>query len=218
MQENAAELTGSSPDTSREPGVLTPLAMKEEHGEDYQEATPEIDIPSLKEMEYDDFANLHKNTKTHWKKQKKKNKDDLDAILSSGNDILVHDHTVLKKDTDDLPELYKHRTIELCVITDPYLYDLIKELFNFETDKQVNNKIFKVVHKTLLSAETFLKHSSISSKGKGFRFQLNGIRVLKDWGHMDKMKSRKNLQDVLFDLGDYMQVYSIHVDYSHKLY
>ena len=73
------------------------------------------------------------------------------------------------------------------------------------TDKDVNAKIFKIVHKTLMGAETFLKHKSISKIKGGFQLKLNGIRVLKDWGHLDKMKTRKNLQDVLFDLGDYMQ-------------
>ena len=173
---------------------------------DYQDAAPGTNIPSLNTMEYDDFAKLHKDTKTHWKKQQEKNKEDLDAILNSGDAELVHDHSVLRKPTDGLPELYEHRTIEVCVITDPNLYEQVKELFEFKTDKEINKKIFESIQKVLLSAETFLKHSSISNKGKGFRLQLNGIRVLKDWGHFEKMKRREKLQNVLFDLGDYMQV------------
>ena len=164
-------------------------------------------VPShLGLFDYGDFAKLHRKTITHWKDQHKKNKDDLDKILESDDDIMVHDHSVKRKPTVNLTELYKSRTIELCVITDPHLFDLVKTMFDLETDREVNMKIYKEVHSTLLSTETFLKHSSISKNGGGFRFKINGVRVLKDWGHMAKMKKRENIQDVLFDLGDYMQV------------
>ena len=174
---------------------------------DYQAAAAGSNIPSLNKMEYDDFANLHKDTKTHWEKQKQKNKDKLDAILNSGDAKLVHDHSVLRKPTDGAPELYEHRTIEVCIITDPNFYEEVKERFELKTDKEINKKIFESVQKVLLSAETFLKHSSISNTGKGFRLQLNGIRVLKEWGDFEKMKKREKLQEVMFDLGDYMQVF-----------
>ena len=53
----------------------------------------------------------------------------------------------------------------------------------------------------------FLKHKSISNITGGFHLKLNGIRVLKHWGYLDKMKTRERMEDVLFDLGDYMQVH-----------
>jgi hypothetical protein len=182
--------------------------------EDYIEATPSADTApgiaeeeeGLQNMDYQQFADLHKETKKHWRRQHRKNEDDLNKILKSDDDVLIHEHSIKRKPTNGLPETYSYRTIEVCVITDPYMFDMIKTRFDLSSDKEVNMKIFKTIHKTLLSAETFLKHSSISRTGGGFRLKLNGIRVLKDWGHLEKMKSRKNLQDVLFDLGDYMQV------------
>ena len=180
----------------------------EEHGEDYQEATSQLEgegVSELRGFDYKDFKELHKETMKHWKQQQAKNKDELEKILKSKDDVLVHEHSMQRRPTKGLPELYQRRTIEICVITDPYLFDLIRNLFSLKTDKDVNAKIFKTVHKTLMGAETFLKHKSISKIKGGFQLKLNGIRVLKDWGHLDKMKTRKNLQDVLFDLGDYMQ-------------
>jgi len=102
-------------------------------------------------------------------------------------------------------KVYETHTIELCVLTDPYLFDFIQTEFNLKTDEQVMQKIFKTVHRTLIEAQTFLRHSSISSHG-GFKIKLNGIRVLKTWGSLTKMSKRKSLQKVLFDLGDYLQV------------
>lgn len=185
-----------------------PQEPLEEAGSDYQEAmvSLEDDKSGLAGMEYSHFVDLHDKTEKHWRQQHQENRDDLTQILRSNDDVLVHKHSNQRKGTKGLPELYKRRTIELCVITDPYVFELIKDVFNLKTDKEINLKIFKTVHKILLSAETFLKHSSISQTGQGFHLKLNGIRVLKKWGHLEKMKSRKNLQDILFDLGDYMQV------------
>ena len=192
------------------PGVPGKASHVEENGEDYQEATPELEgegvsDSELGELDYTDFNELHKKTEKHWKEQQTKNKDELAKILESNDDVLVHEHSMQRRPTKGLPELYQRRTIEICVITDPFLFELIGKLFNLKTDKDINAKIFKTVHKTLMGAETFLKHKSISKLKDGFQLKLNGIRVLKDWGHLDKMKTRKNLQDVLFDLGDYMQ-------------
>ena len=55
---------------------------------------------------------------------------------------------------------------------------MIQAEFNLPTDKAVMQKIFKTVHRTLIEAQTFLRHSSISSHG-GFSLKLNGLRVLK---------------------------------------
>ena len=190
------------------PGIASEASHIEEAGEDYQEATPELqgdEISDLGGMDYNDFKELQKQTLEHWKEQQTENKAKLEKILKSTDDVLVHEHSMKRKPTKGLPELYERRTIEICVITDPFLFDLIKKTFSLKTDKEVNAKIFKTVHKTLMGAETFLKHKTISKMKDGFLLKLNGIRVLKDWDHLAKMKSRKNLQDVLFDLGDYMQ-------------
>ena len=172
-----------------------------------------IGISHLGDFDYGDFAKLHRKTISHWKSQHRKNKDDLDKFLGSyinerngRNERNGTFDTVTRKPTLNLPELYKNRTIELCVITDPHLFDLVKTMFDLETDREVNMKIYKEVHSILLSTETFLKHPSISKTGGGFRFQINGVRVLKDWGHLDKMKERDDMLDVLYDLGDYMEV------------
>jgi len=202
------------------PGVPGKASHTEvENGEDYKEATPKLKgegVSELGGLDYKDFNELHKKTMKHWKEQQTKNKEELAKILESKDDVLVHEHSMQRRPTKGLPELYQRRTIEICVITDPFLFDLIKNLFGLKTDKDVNAKIFKTVHKTLMGAETFLKHKSISKIKGGFQLKLNGIRVLKDWGHLDKMKTRKNLQDVLFDLGDYMQVINNDWD-GHKL-
>ena len=191
------------------PGVPGKASHTEvEYGEDYQEATPELKgegVYELGDLDYKDFNELHKKTMKHWKEQQTKNKEKLAKILESKDDVLIHEHSMQRRPTKGLPELYQRPTIEICVITDPFLFDLVGNLFYLNTDKDVNAKIFKIVHKTLMGAETFLKHKSISKIKGGFQLKLNGIRVLKDWGHLDKMKTRKNLQDVLFDLGDYMQ-------------
>ena len=121
--------------------------------------------------------------------------------------MLVHDHSMQRRPTIGLPELYEKATIEICVITDPILFDAIRNMFDLKTDKEVRAKIFKAVHRNLLAAETFLKHKSISNITGGFHLKLNGIRVLKHWGYLDKMKTRERMEDVLFDLGDYMQVH-----------
>ena len=184
-------------------------SQTEEAGEDYKEALDQDlegeGVSQLGSLDYQDFKELHQKTKKHWKEQQTKNKEELEEILESKDGVLVHEHSMKRRPTKGLPELYERRTIEICVITDPFLFDLIGKLFNLKTDKEINAKIFKTVHKTLMGAETFLKHKSISKLKDGFQLKLNGIRVLKDWGHFEKMKGRKNLQDVLFDLGDYMQ-------------
>ena len=154
----------------------------------------------LKDLSYDSFAGLHNETKEHWTVQHKKNKMDLDKILlGDEDDILVHEHSVRRiSRKKDPAHHYSAHTIEVCIITDPYLYSqvqvyihdavtwvtqyfLIQRMFHLKTDRAVNMKIYQTVHKTLVSAETFLKHKSISSKG-GFIIKLNGIRVLKVGG------------------------------------
>ena len=197
------------------PGVPGKTSQSEEKtsqteaGKDYKEALDQDlegeGVSQLGSLDYQDFKELHQKTKKHWKEQQTKNKEELEEILESKDGVLVHEHSMKRRPTKGLPELYERRTIEICVITDPFLFDLIGKLFNLKTDKEINAKIFKTVHKTLMGAETFLKHKSISKLKDGFLLKLNGIRVLKDWGHFEKMKGRKNLQDVLFDLGDYMQ-------------
>ena len=162
-------------------------------------------VSQLDGLDYQDFNQLHQMTMKHWKQQHTKNKEKFAKFLKSDDDLLVHEHSIKKKPTKGLPELYERHTIEICVITDPFLFDLVRNLFMLKTDKEINAKIFKTVHKTLLSAETFLKHKSISKIKGGFQLKLTGIRVMKDWGPLEKMKNRTNLQDVMYDLGDYMQ-------------
>ena len=162
-------------------------------------------VSQLDGLDYQDFNQLHQMTMKHWKQQHTKNKEKFAKFLKSNDDLLVHEHSIKKKPTKGLPELYERHTIEICVITDPFLFDLVRNLFMLKTDKEINAKIFKTVHKTLLSAETFLKHKSISKIKGGFQLKLTGIRVMKDWGPLEKMKNRTNLQDVMYDLGDYMQ-------------
>ena len=163
-------------------------------------------VSQLGGLDYQDFNELHQMTMKHWNQQETKNKEKLAKILNSKDVVLaLPEHSIKKKPTKGLPELYKRHTIEICVITDPFVFELIRKLFKLKTDKEINAKIFKTVHKTLLSAETFLKHKSISKIKDGFQLKLTGIRVMKDWGPLEKMKNRTNLQDVMYDLGDYMQ-------------
>jgi len=162
------------------------------------------------------FHQLHKLTKDHWAEQHERNKEELDDILRSPVDkILVLDHSIKRKPHRSSEKTYRSHTIELCIVTDPYLYQWMKKTFKLADDEEVTNRIFKTVHRILVEAQTYLKHSSISQFG-GFKIKLNGIRILKDWGHLSKMSERSNLQDVLFDLGDYLQVIN-HKEDAHRL-
>eukprot|EP00091_Calanus_sinicus_P016504 TRINITY_DN35902_c0_g1_i1.p1 TRINITY_DN35902_c0_g1~~TRINITY_DN35902_c0_g1_i1.p1 ORF type:complete len:134 (+),score=18.53 TRINITY_DN35902_c0_g1_i1:3-404(+) len=129
---------------------------------------------------------LHQVTKEHWEDQHELNKDSLRKILNSPQDhILVHDHSVKRLPSGKAKKIYETHTIEICVITDPYLWNWIQTNFELESDEEVTQKIFHAVHRTLVESETFLRHSSISSHG-GFKIKLNGIRVLKDWDHFPR--------------------------------
>jgi len=171
--------------------------------------------PSLDDMNNKHFKKLHQITKNHWNDQHIANEEELKEILKYPEDLLVHDHTVKRQPQGQAERIYESHTIELCVITDPYLFDFIKRTFDLSTDKEVMQKIFKIVHRTLLEAQTILRHNSISVHG-GFKIKLIGIRVLKDWGSLTKMSRREKLEDVLFDLGDYLQVVNHKWD-GHKL-
>ena len=169
-------------------------------------------VSDLGDLDSKDFKELHTKTIKHWKKQRTKNKKELAKILKSNDDVLVHEHSMKRRPTKGHPEVYERATIEICVITDPFLFNTVRNLFSLKTDKEVNAKIFKIVHKALVGAETFLMHKSITNKTRGgFHLKLNGIRVLKDWGYLKKMKNRKNFEDVLFDLGDYMQARQVSI-------
>ena len=55
---------------------------------------------------------------------------------------------------------------------------MLQSLFNLVGEKKVVEKLFSLIQQTLLQAQTFLRHHSISSSG-GFNLLLNGIRILK---------------------------------------
>ena len=147
------------------------------------------------------YHQLHRMTKNHWRLQSEKNKENLDKIVSSLDESLVLRERlkikseyvfttflnikwtltrslrpiVKKEPRGDIPDTFSQQTIELCVITDPVLFNLVQETFNLERDVEIVEKLFSLVHGTLLQAQTFLRHSSISSAG-GFNLLLNGIR------------------------------------------
>ena len=59
------------------PGIASKASHIEETGEDYQEATPELqgdEISDLGGMDYNDFKELQKQTLEHWKEQQTENK------------------------------------------------------------------------------------------------------------------------------------------------
>ena len=82
---------------------------EEEHEEDYQEATPQLEAEwgsGLGDLDYTDFNELHEKTMKHWKQQQAKNKEELAKILESKDDVLVHEHSMQIRPTKGLPELY----------------------------------------------------------------------------------------------------------------
>ena len=73
------------------------------------------------------FHQLHKLTKDHWAEQHERNKEELDDILGSPVDkILVLDHSIKRKPPRSSEKTYRSHTIELCIVTDPYLYHWMK--------------------------------------------------------------------------------------------
>ena len=87
------------------------------------------DYPSsgLKHMTNKMLQQLHQVTKNHWDNQHELNKDSLRKILNSPqDDILVHEHSVKRLPHGKAKKIYEHHTIEICVITDPYLWNWIQ--------------------------------------------------------------------------------------------
>jgi len=101
-------------------------------------------------------------------------------------------------------ENYKTNTIEIAVITDPVLYQMIKERIN-GTDDEVVKRLYNIVHEVLISVQAFLLHPSISKYG-GIRLQLNGLKIMKEWGYFKKMSERNEIRYVLHDLGNYLKM------------
>ena len=69
-----------------------------------------------------------------------------------------------------------HQDKKLLLVQEYFV--LLQSLFKLKREKTVLEKLFSLVQQTLLQAQTFLRHNSISSSG-GFNILLNGIRVLK---------------------------------------
>ena len=72
------------------------------------------------------YHRLHELTKNHWEKQTKKNADHLDEILSSDDASLVLRPIVEKLQRGTIENIFSNHTIELCVITDPPLFNKVK--------------------------------------------------------------------------------------------
>merc|ERR1719383_1296953 len=114
-------------------------------------------------------------------------------------------HIYKQKKEGDI--IYQENTIELAVITDPFLYNRVQRLYFDDKGKEeeVIKQIYSIVHEVLVSAQAFLLHPTISNEG-GFRIQLNGLQILKEWGHFKKMSERKELLPMLHDLANYLKV------------
>jgi len=156
------------------------------------------------------YKHLHTFTRTSWNSAQARKGNHFMSwknTLESAIDLTKPDAYKIKKRQSKTPIEYEERTIELAVITDPLLFNKAQEVF-FEgngSDEDVIIKIYSLVHEMLVSAQAFLLHPTISSRG-GFRLRLTGIQVLKDWTHFHKMSRRKHLISVLHDLANYLKV------------
>ena len=65
-------------------------------------------------------------TKKHWEKQAEKNAAPLEEILSSEDANLVLRPLVKKLPRGTIEDIFSNHTIELCVITDPPLFNKVK--------------------------------------------------------------------------------------------
>ena len=93
----------------------------------YYKGNNDYPKPGLKNMNNKMLGQLHEMTKDHWEIQHTVNKDHLNKILKSPvDDILVHEHSVKRLPRGKAKRVYEHHTIEVCVITDPYLFDWIQ--------------------------------------------------------------------------------------------
>ena len=93
--------------------------------------TSEENIQSSNDSSFDltSMNALHKTTIDHWNTQHSKNADKLKNILNSDSEeILVHAYGKKRLPKGDATFLYKDHTIELGIITDPYLYNFVKVL------------------------------------------------------------------------------------------
>ena len=62
----------------------------------------------------------------HWEKQEVKNEHNLRSILASADESLVLRPIINKKPRGDIEDTFSQHTIELCVITDPVLFQKVK--------------------------------------------------------------------------------------------
>ena len=76
--------------------------------------------------QFQNYHRLHELTKNHWKTQTKKNAAHLEEILSSDDASLVLRPIVEKLPRGSIENLFSNHTIELCVITDPPLFNTVK--------------------------------------------------------------------------------------------
>jgi hypothetical protein len=99
--------------------IVDHLVLNYYKGTDYQSS-------GLKHIPKKMLQQLHQVTKNHWDNQHELNKDSLRKILNSPkDDILVHEHSVKRLPNGKAKKIYEHHTIEICVITHPYLWKWI---------------------------------------------------------------------------------------------
>ena len=81
---------------------------------------------AVESNQFQRYHRLHELTKKHWKEQAEKNAAHLDEILSSADASLVLRPIAKKLPRGTIEDVFSNRTIELCVITDPPLFDKVK--------------------------------------------------------------------------------------------
>ena len=87
----------------------------------------------LRDLTIKMLEQLHHITKKHWEQQHIVNKGKLHKILTAAESAtLVHDHSVTRSPRGNAKKVYETHTIELCVLTDPYLFDFIKVITSYQ--------------------------------------------------------------------------------------
>jgi len=169
----------------------------------YKKPQGSLDLQSYRQLDNNTsgiWSALHKNKSAEFVAWK-------DTLESEQKLGFPEKFKIKKKVLGKVEKRYSSNTIEVAVITDPFLFQEVQSRFfkGNGTDDEVTLKIYSLVHEVLVSAQAFLMHPTIFDKG-GFKLRLQGLRVLKDWEHLKKMEKRKLLISVLHDLANYLKI------------
>jgi len=139
-----------------------------------KEATEDEMSKSVKHQMLEELRDIVKDTENQ--KSEKKRRSNSHFRSQSRQKMCVGE--CREKEENPKKKLYDHRTIELGIATDKYLWNKMKEQVEGD-DAKVKEKMLEMIHSLMTSVETFFLHKSISSQG-GFKLAINGLFIWKD--------------------------------------